>query len=64
MLERSTMEAIETNDGVLQRKKKRLAHGFNDLKQAYDKVPREIIWWARTKKGISKNYINIMLDIY
>ncbi|KAL6493096.1 hypothetical protein OROGR_032855 [Orobanche gracilis] len=35
------------------------------LKQkAYDKVPREVLWWALAKKGVSRKYIDIIKDMY
>ena len=37
---------------------------FIDLEKAYDKVPREVLWWAITKKGIPQKYINILQDMY
>lgn len=36
---------------------------FIDLEKAYDKVPREVLWWARTRKGIWKKYIDIIMDM-
>ena len=38
------------NDGVIQGQKKRSAYGFNDLEKAYDKVTRELIWWAMKRR--------------
>ena len=37
---------------------------FIDLEKAYDKVAREVIWWAMTKKGIPKKNITIVWDNY
>ena len=37
---------------------------FTNLEKAYDKIPREVFWWGMTKKGIPKNYINIVQHIY
>ncbi|KAL6587589.1 hypothetical protein OROMI_000567 [Orobanche minor] len=32
--------------------------------KAYDKVPREVLWWAIAKKGVSRKYIDIIKDMY
>ncbi|CAH9108779.1 unnamed protein product [Cuscuta europaea] len=37
---------------------------FIDLEKAYDRVPREVLWWALTRKGISRKYISIIIDMY
>ena len=34
------------------------------LKKPDDKVPREVLWWTMTKKGIPKKYINTVQDMY
>ncbi|KAL6532678.1 hypothetical protein OROHE_014100 [Orobanche hederae] len=37
---------------------------FIDLEKAYDKVPREVLWWALAKKDVSRKYIDIIKDMY
>ena len=37
---------------------------FVDLEKAYDRVPRDLIWWALTKKNIPEAYLTIIQDMY
>jgi len=37
---------------------------FIDLVKAYDKVPREVLWWTLMKKRVFIKYINIIKDMY
>jgi hypothetical protein len=37
---------------------------FIDLEKAYDKVPRNIMWWALQKHNVSTKYIIIIKDMY
>ena len=59
MPRRSTMETIYLLRRLVERyydKKKYLHMAFIDLEKAYDKVPRDLIWWALEKKGVTKRY--------
>ena len=37
---------------------------FIDLKKAYDRVPREVVWSCLVKKGVSLVYIQVIKDMY
>lgn len=45
-------------------RKKDLHMHFIDLEKDYDKEPRDVRWWAMTKKGTSCTYIDIVKDMY
>ena len=37
---------------------------FVDLKKAYDRVPRELIWWSLRKNNVPEGYIKVIQDMY
>jgi hypothetical protein len=67
MAERSTMEAIFLIRQLMERcrkKKKDIHIIFIDLKKAYDKVHRNVKWWALQKHKVSSKYITLIKDMY
>jgi hypothetical protein len=44
--------------------KKDLHMIFIDLEKTYDKVPRNIMWWALRKHKVSSKYITLIKDMY
>jgi hypothetical protein len=44
--------------------KKDLHMIFIDLEKAYNKVPRNIMWWALQKHNVSIKYITLIKDMY
>jgi hypothetical protein len=44
--------------------KKDLHMVFIDLEKAYDKVPRNIMWWVLQKYKVSTKYITLIKDMY
>jgi PIN domain nuclease of toxin-antitoxin system len=37
---------------------------FIDLKKAYGKVSRNVMWWALHKRKVSSKYITLIKDMY
>jgi hypothetical protein len=61
------MEAIFLIRQLMQRcreQKKDLHMIFIDLEKAYDKVPRNVMWWALQKHKVSSKYITLIKDMY
>jgi hypothetical protein len=65
--ERSTMDAIFLIRQHMERckeQKKDMHMVFIDLEKAYDKVSRNVMWWALKKYKFSTKYITLIKDIY
>jgi hypothetical protein len=64
---KSTMETIFLIRQLMKRcreQKKDLHMIFIDLEKVYDKVPRNVMWWALQKYKISSKYIIIIKNMY
>jgi hypothetical protein len=67
MLGRSTMNVIFLIRQLMEkyRKQKKDMHMiFIDLKKAYDKVSRNVMWWVLQKHKASSKYITLIKDMY
>jgi Reverse transcriptase (RNA-dependent DNA polymerase) len=63
---RSTMEAIFLIIQFMERHREHndLHMIFIDLEKAYDKIPRNIMWWALKRKLVPTTYVTLIKDIY
>jgi hypothetical protein len=63
---RSTMETIFLIRQVIERYKeqKDLHIVFIDLEKAYDKIPRNLMWWALDKHKVPTKYVTLIKDMY
>ena len=64
---RSTTEAIYLLRGIMEKyrcRRRDLHMVFIDLKKAYDRVPRDVLWKALKKKGVGVAYIQAIQDMY
>jgi hypothetical protein len=64
---RSTMETIFLIRQLMERcreQKEDLHMIFIDLEKAYDKVTRNVMWWALQKHKVSSKYITVIKDMY
>ena len=37
---------------------------FINLEKAYDRVPRDVLWWTLKKKAVPLKYVSIIRDVY
>jgi Reverse transcriptase (RNA-dependent DNA polymerase) len=67
MFEGSTMEAIFLIRQLMERhqeEKKDLHMIFINLEKVYDKIPRNIMWWALKSKLVPTKYVTLIKDMY
>ncbi|KAJ7949585.1 Retrovirus-related Pol polyprotein LINE-1 [Quillaja saponaria] len=64
---RSTMEAIFLLRKLMEKyreTKKDIYMVFIDLEKAYNKVPRQVLWWVLEKKMVPTKYVEVIKDMY
>jgi hypothetical protein len=63
---RSTMEVIFLIRQVMERYKeqKDLHMVFIDLEKTYDKIPKNLMWWALDKHKVPTKYVMLIKDMY
>ena len=62
-----TTEAIFLIRQVMERfreQKKDLHLIFIDLEKAYDKIPRNVMWWSLDKHKVPSKYVTLVKDMY
>jgi hypothetical protein len=67
MLGRLTMEPIFLIRQLMERcreQKQDMHMVFIDLEKAYDKLSRNVMWWALQKHKVSTKYITLIKDMY
>ena len=67
MPKRSTIEAIYLLKRLMEKyreKKKDLYMIFIDIEKAYDRVPRDLIWWVLESRRVTRGYIDVIRDMY
>ena len=43
---------------------KNLYFAFIDLEKAFDRIPRDVIWWAMRKLGVDEWIISVVKSMY
>ena len=64
---RSTVDAIFAVRQLMEKHErvgKEIFMVFIDLEKAFDRVPREVIWWALRKKGVPEPEVRAVMEMY
>nr|ADI61822.1 endonuclease-reverse transcriptase [Bombyx mori] len=58
------MFALNTIAEEYREKLRPLYVAFLDMEKAFDRVPRDTIWWSLRKKNVPEHYVNVIIDMY
>ncbi|KAK3545931.1 hypothetical protein QTP70_016970 [Hemibagrus guttatus] len=58
------MDMGVVNTYFQKREEHRVTYKSGDLEKAYDRVPREELWYCMRKSGVAKKYVRVVQDMY